>query len=164
MLGIIWILLGLIAMTHPVGASIAVTKLTGWCLMIAGLISFGAGVTNRTQGSRWWPLIAGPVMVFVGYDLVFRPLTGTITLTMLVVLWMIVDGVMGSLAAIMARNATQAWKWALASSLITVVLGIALWNDFPTSAAWLLGTYAGIVLMLRGMVSIMTRPMRKAVD
>ena len=157
LLGIVWILLGIVAITHPVGASIAVTKLTGWCLMIGGAVSLVAGATNRTQGNKWWPIIIGAIMGLVGYDLVFKPLEGTITLTFLVVIWMVIDGLLGVTAAISMRKTVDSWKWALGSSLATAALGVALWQDFPTSASWLLGVYAGIALVLRGVVSIMMR-------
>lgn len=163
LMGFVWILLGLFLISNPVWASVAVTKLTGWTFLIGGGVAFLGALMNRVDGNRWWPLIAGLIMMFVGYDLLTNSLRGTITLTFLVVVWLLFEGVLGSIAAIAMRRTVDAWGIALTSSVITLLLGVALWNKFPSDAAWLLGTYAGIAMMLRGMVSIMLRGVPKAV-
>ncbi len=156
-MGIVWLLLGLFLIANPVWASVAVTKLTGWAFLVAGGVAFIAGLMNRTTGNRWWPLIAGLIMMFVGYDLITNSLHGTITLTFLVVVWLLFEGALGAVAALSMRARIATWRLALGASVITFLLGLALWKHFPSDADWLLGVYAGISLMLRGIVSIMIR-------
>ena len=42
------------------------------------------------------------------------------------------------------------WGWALFSGVITVLLGAMIWNQFPLSGAWAIGTLVGIKLLFSG--------------
>lgn len=147
--GILVTLAGLFMLLFPVTASVSVTLFTGWALVFVGAVGCVAAIADRAAGGMWTGLILGVLAIVAGVMLAFNPLHGTVTLTMLLVIWLLVDGTVGTILSLMTRESH--WGWWLASSLLSLLLGILLLGSLPQSAGWVLGTYVGIVLLLRGM-------------
>jgi uncharacterized membrane protein HdeD (DUF308 family) len=42
------------------------------------------------------------------------------------------------------------WGWVLANGVITALLGVAIWQQWPASGLWVLGTLVGIDLIVNG--------------
>ena len=47
------------------------------------------------------------------------------------------------------------WGWLLFDGILSVVLGLMLWVQFPSSALWALGILAGISILLSGWTMVM---------
>lgn len=161
--GIATSLIGLVLLTFPAAATLAVTLFAGWAFIFAGLFGLVGAIADRADGGLWTGLILGVLEVVLGGFLLFNPLAGTLTLTMVFIIWLLADGVAGTLLSIVRRGAH--WGWWLVSSLISLGLGVLLLVGFPTSAIWILGTYGGIVLLFRGLaltfIAFDLRGMRK---
>ncbi len=143
---------GLFMLIFPVSASVSVTLMAGWALMFAGVVGFIGALTDRSGGGMLVAILLRVLAVVAGAMLVFNPLAGTVTLTMVFVYWLLADGILGTVLSIVNRG--QAWGWWLASSLFSVVLALLLLGTMPLSAGWILGTYVGIVLLMRGMLLV----------
>jgi uncharacterized membrane protein HdeD (DUF308 family) len=143
-------LVGVVLLFIPLATSAAVTFLVGWSLIIGGAImAIGSVVAARQAGMSWVNLIVGLLAFGAGILLASNLLEGTMTLTAIVILWLLIDGVVGSIASVATRP--DGWGVMLTASLVSLTLGLLLWADWPTSATWLLGIYAGAVLLLRGL-------------
>lgn len=150
-LGILFMVGGLFLLGRPGAGSVSVTLLVGWTFILGGVLSLVGGLVGAGTGSRWWGIIGGLLIAITGVMLVSNPLKGTLALTSLFTIWLLIDGIVGLIAGFMLKDA--AGRGALiASSAISLVLGIMLWNHYPSSATWVLGTYAGVVMLMRGMV------------
>lgn len=139
---------GIILMANPVFGSVAVTKLTGWVFMISGVMAVGSALMGRAK-NWFWGLLGGIVIAVAGGLLAFNPLKGTIALTFLFTLWLFVEGATNILGALFTSGNRIPL---LLVGVINLVLGFMLWGEFPTSSAWLLGVFAGISLVMRGMM------------
>ena len=42
------------------------------------------------------------------------------------------------------------WGWVLLNGIITLLLGIAIWGQWPASGLWVLGLFVGIDLIVNG--------------
>ncbi len=145
-------LLGGFMLVYPTAASIGVTLVLGWVMLVAGVLGIVGAIAQRGDGGMWTGLILGLLTAIAGLLLATNVLVGTLTLTMLFALWLVADGIVGTAASIARRGV--GWGWWLASSLVSLMLGVMLLSAFPTSALWILGTYAGIVMLFRGMVLV----------
>ena len=45
--------------------------------------------------------------------------------------------------------------WVLFNGVITLVLGIFIWRQWPLSGAWVIGTFVGIELLMAGWSYVM---------
>jgi uncharacterized membrane protein HdeD (DUF308 family) len=148
--GIAIMLIGMFLLVYPAAATAAVTLFLGWFMLAAGVIGFVAAIVNRGDGGMWTGMLMGAVTAIAGGLIAFNVVAGALTLTMLFTLWLLIDGGIGTIMSIVRRG--TGWGWWLASSLLSLVLGIMLLSAWPTTAIWLIGIYAGIVFIFRGMM------------
>jgi uncharacterized membrane protein HdeD (DUF308 family) len=83
---------------------------------------------SLTQALRehWGPLlIEGIVLVMLGVLAILVPMVATVAAVTLIGWLILISGVVGLVATVMARNTTGFW-WSLASGILGVVVGIAL--------------------------------------
>jgi uncharacterized membrane protein HdeD (DUF308 family) len=148
--GILTMLIGMFLLVYPAAGTVGVTLFLGWFMIAAGVIGFVTSITNRDDGGMWGGMLLGVLAVVAGVLFAFNVVAGAMTLTMLFTLWLLADGIVGIVASI-ARRGTG-WGWWFMSSLISLVLGVMLISAWPTSSIWLIGIYAGITFVFRGMM------------
>jgi uncharacterized membrane protein HdeD (DUF308 family) len=154
-IGILMELAGAFSIFVPIIASISVAILVGWALLIGGVAQF-ANVIRREAG---WELVfrlfLALITVIAGLSILLFPRSGTITLTVVLVAWFFVSG--GSKLAAWWRIRPVEGSWMLGlGGLASVVLGVLIWADLPSSATWAIGLLVGIDLVLYGSSLIMT--------
>ena len=81
--------------------------------------------------------------------LAFLPLTGIVTLTLLLAVMFILEGVVQAGIAFRIRP-HAGWVWMLLSGIVAIAVGVLLIAKLPSSAAWAIGLLVGINLMMSG--------------
>ncbi len=81
--------------------------------------------------------------------LLVSPLTGTLTLTVLLGSFLLFEGAFELILAFRLRP-QQNWTWVLGNGIITLLLGAMIWFQFPFDAPWLLGTLVGASVLFTG--------------
>ncbi len=92
--GIIGLLVGIFAIMMPISATFAVTIVLGVSLLVGGLFSLLAGIFGKGHEGRVYAILGGLVSLIGGGVMIFQPVVGAISLTLLVVAWLVVRGVM----------------------------------------------------------------------
>jgi uncharacterized membrane protein HdeD (DUF308 family) len=151
--GILMVLLGLIAIIVPNIATLAAELLIGWLLLIAGVGQLIHAFRERGWANVVLDIVGGLLYLAAGLVLLFVPVTGVITLTVVLVVLFIVDGVLRSIGAFRVRP-DHGWVWLLVSGLLSIVVGVLIWTGLPGSAAWALGLLVGITLLMLGWSNI----------
>jgi uncharacterized membrane protein HdeD (DUF308 family) len=78
---------------------------------------------------------------------------GALAWTLLFASFFTVIGTFRVIAAI--RLKFPNWGWAVFDGVVTLVLGILLWAEWPWSGIWFIGFAVGISLVLRGWSYVM---------
>ena len=149
--GIVLIILGTLAVLVPAVASVAATIVFGWILLLSGVI--GLIATFRAQGSPGfgWSLVSAILGIVAGVILLATPLQGTLSLTAVLIAFLIVEGVSTVLFALEHRKgASGRWSWLLASGILDIALGGILLAGLPGTAVWALGLLVGINMIFGG--------------
>jgi uncharacterized membrane protein HdeD (DUF308 family) len=153
-LGVLMVVLGMFAIAAPVIATVAVGLMVGWILMIGGI----AQIIQAFGPGRWrgffLHLLGGVLYLVVGALIVFDPLGGAVALTILLAAFLIVQGVFQIIFAWQLRPLSN-WGWAMANGILSLVLGVLIWMEWPSSALWVLGLLVGIHLVFSGWALIM---------
>ena len=153
-LGILFVVLGVLAVAVPNVATLAVETLVGVLLLFAGCAQlFHAFRPNRWQGFLW-DLVGGGVFVLAGGLLLVYPLEGEITLTLVLVLALLAEGVFKLIASLRLRD-QGGTGWMALSGLVTLGLGILIGVQWPSASDWVLGLLFGIDLIFGGWTLIM---------
>jgi uncharacterized membrane protein HdeD (DUF308 family) len=143
------IALGLIAVTAPLVASLAVTLVVGWVYMFAGGIRVVSAITHR--GPSWgWSLLLGCLALAAGLILLLRPLAGLISLTIILGAFFFADAALSFvLAATVGRRSGRA-VWLVTAGVADILLGAAVFVGLTAGALWLLGLVVAANLVFAG--------------
>jgi uncharacterized membrane protein HdeD (DUF308 family) len=149
--GIILVILGLIAILLPPLATITFTILIGWLFLISGIVGLVTTFMMRQAPGFWWSLLSGILGVAAGIVLLIWPISGALSLTLLLSAFFIVEGVASIMYAIDHRNQlTGRWGWMLVSGIVDLILAAIIIAGLPGTAAWALGLLVGINLVFGG--------------
>jgi uncharacterized membrane protein HdeD (DUF308 family) len=149
--GIVLLILGVLALLAPAIASLAATVFFGWILFISGVVGLIATFRARRVAGYWWSMISAAIGIVAGLLLLSRPGPGTLSLTAVLIAFLIAEGIVSILYAVEHRSAVSGrWGWMLASGIIDVCLGGLLLAGFPGTAVWALGLVLGINLLFGG--------------
>jgi len=153
-LGIVLLVLGVVAICFPLASSIAAAIWVAWLLVIGGAVLLVHAIRVRQESGFWLKLLWSIVYLVAGLLLLASPISGVLTLTLvLAVLW-IVEGATAIALAFRLKPATP-WGWVLFDGIVTVLLGLLVWIGWPGDAPWLLGLFLGISLISTGISLIL---------
>jgi uncharacterized membrane protein HdeD (DUF308 family) len=154
-IGIVMSLAGVFSIIVPIVTSITVAIFVGWALVVGGAVQFAHVIRRDAGWERIWRLFLAVITVLAGLSLLLFPLSGTITLTVVLVVWLFLSGGAQLAGWWQTRHIEGSWTVGL-TGLASVVLGILIWAGLPSSAAWAIGLLVGIQLLLYGMSLIMS--------
>ncbi|MBB3910611.1 HdeD family acid-resistance protein [Sphingomonas desiccabilis] len=149
--GIASAILGLLAFAWPFSATIAVTIVIGSFFLISGVLAMVAGFAGRGHDVRGYSIAYGILSLIVGLMLMFRPLAGAISLTLLVAIWLAVRGLMEIRWGLKLR---QHRALMLVLGAVNLVLAILILATVPFSALTLPGYILGFSFLLGGVTAI----------
>jgi uncharacterized membrane protein HdeD (DUF308 family) len=148
--GIILLICGVLAVGSPFAAGVSVTIMVGSLLIIGGISQCFLAFQAGAFGKGLLIFLMGALTAVAGFYLFGQPLAGLATITIFLAAYFIVTGIFELIAAIQIRPA-EGWGWMLFNGIVTLLLGIMIWRQFPLSGAWAIGTLFGIKLMMSGL-------------
>jgi uncharacterized membrane protein HdeD (DUF308 family) len=160
LLGILLIILGMAAVAFPFVTTIAAKIFLGWLFLIGGVVTIIHAFSTRAWSEFFLDLLIGVLYLVAGGWLAFFPLTGIITLTVLLALMFIIQGVIEIGIAFRIRP-HDGWIWMLLAGIVAVAVGVLLLAQLPSSATWAIGLLVGINLIMSG-VAYLVLPMAAA--
>jgi uncharacterized membrane protein HdeD (DUF308 family) len=96
----------------------------------------------------------GILYMVLGLFLVRRPEKGAEFFTLMIAAGFVVGGLFRIVTALSHRY--HGWVWVLLNGIVTLVLGILIWQEWPESAMWVIGLFVGIDMVFAGMSWVMT--------
>src|ERR1700722_17453967 len=102
--GIILLILGALAIMLPPLATLAVTIIFGWIFLVSGLIGWVTTLGARGAPGFWWSLASALLAPAGGLMLLIQPVGGAISLTLLLIAFFAIGGVVSILYALEHRR------------------------------------------------------------
>ena len=153
--GIVLVVLGVLAIIIPPIATIAVTIFLGWLFLISGVVGLVTTFWARHAPGFWWSLLSAVLAIAAGIVLLGWPLPGAVSLTLLLIAFFIIEGVLSILYAFEHKKELSGrWGWMLISGIIDLILAAIIWGGLPGTAAWALGLLVGINMLFGGSAMI----------
>jgi uncharacterized membrane protein HdeD (DUF308 family) len=149
--GIILLILGLVAIVLPPIATLAVELLIGWLLLISGIVGLVSTVMARGAPGFGWSLLSAIVSIAAGVILLWWPLNGALSLTVVLTAFLSIEGIVSILYALdHKRELSGRWGMMLMSGIIDIVLAGIILAGLPGTAAWAIGLLIGINFVFGG--------------
>ncbi len=149
-LGLLTMALGFLAILVPHLASIAAELLVGVLLLVIGLLEGVHAVQMRGRRGQMWRVLGAVLGVGLGLLLLFFPIAGVVSLTLVVAVFLVVEGILKSGMALQLKP-LNGWGWLLTSGVLALLLGIVIIALWPSAALWVLGLLLGIDLVFSGL-------------
>jgi uncharacterized membrane protein HdeD (DUF308 family) len=150
--GILLAVLGLAAIILPPLASLAVTIFLGWMFLISGIAGLALTFWARGLPGFWWSLLSAVLAIGAGIILLAEPVQGVATLTIVIGVYFLAEGVATILYALEhRRELSERWSWLLVAGLVDIVIAGLIITGWPDSAMWAIGLLVGINLLFGGM-------------
>jgi uncharacterized membrane protein HdeD (DUF308 family) len=149
--GIILFILGVLAIVVPPIATIAVEILIGWILLVSGVVGLIATLRTRTAPGFVWSLVSAVLGIVAGVVLLAWPLSGALSLTLILTVFLVLEGVVSILYALEhKRELSGRWGAMLFSGIVDLILAGIIFAGLPGTAAWAIGLLVGINMVFGG--------------
>lgn len=140
---------GLLCLVYPIFASAGITVLIGWLLIGTGALQLVSLIGTADVPYFWLQLLSVGIAILIGWLLVSRPEAGLLAVTLLMVVYFMLDGIGRLVFALMVRP-MEDWVWMLMSGLAGIALSLILAANLPDTAEWLIGVLLGLQLIAVG--------------
>ena len=152
--GILLICLGVLAVGSPMIAAVAVNALIAWLIILAGVVHLVVAFHTREAGSLIWRCLVGLAYLAFGVYMIARPVAGVASLTLLLASLFLVEGIFNIVLFFRVRAARRS-SWILLDGIVTLLLGLMIYMQWPSSSAWAIGTLVGVSLIFSGVTRVM---------
>ncbi len=153
-LGALLIVVGLVAISSSFIATLATVVILGILLMIGGAVEIVDAFLGRGWRGFWMHLLGGILYLVLGFLFVQRPLAAAAFFTLMLAAAFFVGGLFRIVVALSERF--YGWVWVLLNGIVTLVLGILIWREWPEAAFWVIGLFVGIDMLLDGWSLVIT--------
>ena len=153
--GVISLIGGFLCFANPLAATITADYLAGFFFLVLGVAQIVQTFSVREWSGFLWNIAVGLLTLLVGAVLVANPEFGAASLTVLVGVLLFLLGGAKTAYSVNLRP-FSGWVWVLVSGLLSIVLGIIIFANFPWSAVTVLGLFLGVELTFNGVTLLMT--------
>ncbi len=149
-LGAVSVIVGMLAIGSPMVAGMSVSMFVGVMLLISGIGHLVGAFKAGSFGSGLLGFLGGTLTSAAGIVMLFRPVVGLGLLTIMLAVYLILDGISGIVLGLRVRSLRKGWGWLVFSGVLGLVLGVLIYRQWPVSGVWAIGTLVGIHILFRG--------------
>lgn len=148
-IGTLLILTGILAIVFPFVMTVAAELLAGTVLVTAAVAEFVHAFQCRSWKGSLVNGLTGMISLAFGLIFLLFPLTGMISLTLLIAVLFFASGTFRVAVATRLRP-YDGWAWLMLSGVVGIVLGLLITLMLPQAAGWVLGVMIGLDLLFAG--------------
>jgi uncharacterized membrane protein HdeD (DUF308 family) len=101
-----------------------------------------------------WKLLVGVAYVCFGVYLILHPVLAVASLTLVLASLFLIEGVLDIVLFVKMRSVGGS-TWVLLDGIITLLLGLMIYMQWPSSSAWAIGTLVGVSMIISGVTRVM---------
>ena len=155
---IVWaiplIAFGFSAIALPFATSLGVVLVIAWLIVFSGGFQVIHAFQSKGIGSIVWKLLVAVLYLIVGLYFLINPLLGVAAFTFALAIFFVAEGLVDLVAYFQNRSATGS-SWILFDGIVTLILGLMVWRQWPSSSLWVIGALVGISMILTGTTRLM---------
>jgi len=151
---ILLIVFGFLAIALPFATSWGVIIVVAWLIVFSGGFQFIHAFQSKGIGHILWKLLVAILYLIVGVYFLLHPVLGIAAFTLALAIFFVVEGVIDLVAYFQSRQLAGS-GWILFDGIVTLILGLMVWRQWPSSSLWVIGTLVGISMIFTGMTRLM---------
>ncbi len=152
-LGVIAIILGILAIIAPVMTGAWVMFLLGVLVLAGGIVRIIWAFTSDNLGKGLLKFAIGVLTLLCGILILAHPILAMGILTIIIAIYLVLDGI-AEIVAGFKRKFGYGGGWMVFAGIVSIILGIIIWRQFPLSGIWAVGVLLGIKLLFAGLIML----------
>jgi uncharacterized membrane protein HdeD (DUF308 family) len=151
--GVLLIIFGMMAIGSPMLAAVAVNVVIAWLIVLAWVVHIVLAFHAHGAGSVVWKLLVGVAYLCFGGYLLLHPVLGVASLTLALAALFVIEGIL-NLVLFFKMRPLHGATWGLVDAIVTILLGLLIYMQWPSSSVWAIGTLVGISMIFSGVARI----------
>jgi uncharacterized membrane protein HdeD (DUF308 family) len=151
--GLALVALGVVAIASAVLFTISTVMIFGALLMAAGVAELINAFRTKERSKILLNVLSAIVYLAAGSLLIWNPIAGALTLTLVVAAFLFAAGVLRIVKAIQRRK-NKDWGLFLLGGIIDLALGFIIASGWPISGLWVIGLFVGVEMIVHGIAWI----------
>ncbi len=147
-LGVVLVVGGFLAMTASVFTTLLSVVLLGSLLVFNGVLEAVFSFKFKNWGTFFLHLFLAVLYVSAGIFMIYDPIPNAISLTLLIAAFFVASGLYRIYFAVTSNINNK--SWILLNGVLTLLLGLLVWYQWPVSGLWVLGLFVGIDMIFSG--------------
>jgi uncharacterized membrane protein HdeD (DUF308 family) len=152
-LGIFSIILGVFALGALTITTLVSIFFLGFLLLANGIVEGIHAFKADKAKEFFFHVSTGVLYAAVGVLFVINPVASAASVTLLLGAFFIAGGVFRIIWAFVTRF--RNWGWVVLNGIVTLLLGVIVWADWPISGLWVIGLFVGIEMVINGWSRVM---------
>jgi uncharacterized membrane protein HdeD (DUF308 family) len=152
--GVLLIVFGVLAIGSPFLAAVAVNVVIAWLIILAGVVHLIVAFHAHRAGRLAWKLLVGLAYLFFGVYLLLHPVVGVASLTLVLASLFLIEGILDVILFFKMRS-IRGSSWVLVDGIITLLLGLMIYLQWPSSSVWAIGVLVGVSMIISGVTRVM---------
>ena len=150
---VLFIVAGLFAIIEPATAVVGITLLLGWLLIFGGVAHFIATLKGGSARRVLFQILSAIAFVLGGLYILMHPQLAINTLTALLAVVIFAAGIFDIITYFRLQREHPS-GWMLLNGIVALLLGGLILAQWPSSAAWAIGTLVGAYLLVTGITRL----------
>ena len=151
---ILLVVCGLLMVLLPAVTSLGVALVVGWLLLFSGFARLFSTFQSKGAGHVVWKLLGAICYGAAGLYFLTHPIVSVAGMALALAAFLFSKGGLDIINYISLRKISGS-VWLLLDGIITVLLGGLIWNRWPGSSLLVIGTIAGMSLVITGITRLM---------
>ena len=148
---VLLIVLGIAALVLPLFAGLFVGTIIGVVLLVSGVVGLVAAFSGGPHVHQGWSVLSAAISLIVGLLILFNPLAGVVSLTLLLGVYLLLDGVsLVGMALDQRKRGSSRWGVLMLSGVVDLVLAALIMLLSGIGSAVVIGVILGIDLIAAG--------------
>jgi len=152
-MGIALMFLGVAAIGSSMVATFATVVVFGVLMLLGAIFQVVTALWGRSWRGFFLHLLAGVLYLIAGLFMIDNPVEAALSLTFLIAACLLVGGILRIILSVVERF--EGWGWVLLNGVISVVMGVGIWRQWPLSGLWVIGLFVGIEMLFSGLSWVM---------
>ena len=152
--GILSLVLGVIGTFMSVAVTMVSIMVFGMLLIIAGVIFLVDSFAAPEWKGRLWGLLISLLYVAGGIVMMLYPTGSAVWFTLFIAAFLIVIGATRIFMGFKIKDIVKEWGWMVFGGILSIVLGIMIYAQWPFSGLWVIGLFISIEMIIQGFNAI----------
>ncbi|MBN8292146.1 DUF308 domain-containing protein [Rhodobacter sp. NTK016B] len=155
LVGVILAVIGALAILLPTLATFEAELLVAWMLTVWGAAGLWFSWAIRPAPESRYGFAGFGILFVVGVAFILFPLAGIATLTVLMMVSFLMEGILSILFGLRSSAKVSNWGWLVFSGLCSFAAGVVVLFGWPWTASWTLGLMMGLNFLSTGLSLVM---------